>query len=410
MRVHAPIALRDDDLTEKKWQDALESVAVWLAEQFPDKKIILLESRSASCAIDVNRLSTELKRRGVDFVEILDDGNEKLMGLTDQVVVVNTVMGVGSGQQLLADFSGILVGLQVAGDDSVISRKNDYTLFLGFISYDVQFFANREHWGELVVINGGESVLSLVKLVMDKPIPNVPHSKEIHKYQRGGVVIFGGDLPYQGALQMAAEAARMSGAGWIMAFSHKMITASNAKGVIYASLEEPHARFSFQKASVYVWGVGMLPSSPVRHYAKELTGIHIVDAGAISYAAHFKGQCLLTPHEAELSRLMGCSVDEVRADRVRIALQASERFAVSVFLKGAMPVFVHDGKVYVIDFGSELLAVAGSGDIFSGLVGSFCAQGLSLFESVMRAVHVQMYVVKAGRLPVLEDYESYFLC
>ena len=410
MRVHAPIALRDEDLTKKNWQDAVEPVAGWLAEQFPDKKIILLESRSANCAIDVSRLSTELKRREVDFVEILDDGSEKLIELSDQVVVVNAVIRADSEQKLLADFSGVLVGLQVAGTDSVISRKNDYTLFLGFISYDVQFFANRERWGELVVINGDESVLSLVKPVLDQPIPYVPHSKDIHKYQRGAVVIFGGDRPYQGALQMAAEAARISGAGWVMAFSHKMINASNTKGVIYASLEEPHARFSFQKASVYVWGVGMLPSSPVRHYAKELTGIHIIDAGAISHVAYFKGQCLLTPHEAELARLMGCSVDEVRADRVRAALEASERFAMSVFLKGAMPVFVHDGQVYVIDFGSELLAVAGSGDVFSGLVGSFCAQGLSLFEGVMRAVHVQMYVVKAGRLPVLEDYESYFLC
>ena len=41
---------------------------------------------------------------------------------------------------------------------------------------------------------------------------------------------------------------------------------------------------------------------------------------------------------------MGCSVDEVRADRVRAAMEMSERLR-DVFLKGAMPVFVRRSGV-----------------------------------------------------------------
>ena len=261
MRVHEPIALRDEDLTIKNWQDAVEPVAGWLAEQFPDKKIIYL-SQGQQVAIDVNRLSTELKRREMDFVEILDDCSEKLTELSDQVVVVNVVIRAGGEQQLLADFSGILVGLQVAGADSVISRKNDYTLFLGFISYDVQFFANREHWGELVVIDGGESLLSLVKPVLDRP-SYVLHAMDIHKYQRGAVVIFWGRLPLSGRFTNGCRGSKDLWCWLGNGFSHKMITAI-IPGVIYASLEEPHARFSFQKAMFLVcWYVAIFAGSPL---------------------------------------------------------------------------------------------------------------------------------------------------
>ncbi|MBO4947715.1 MAG: NAD(P)H-hydrate dehydratase, partial [Peptococcaceae bacterium] len=58
-------------------------------------------------------------------------------------------------------------------------------------------------------------------------------------------------------------------------------------------------------------------------------------------------------------------------------------------LKGANTVIATpDGKLYMNITDSPALAVAGSGDVLSGMIGAFLAQGLSPEEACCAAVYV----------------------
>jgi NAD(P)H-hydrate epimerase len=86
---------------------------------------------------------------------------------------------------------------------------------------------------------------------------------------------------------------------------------------------------------------------------------------------------LLTPHPGEMGRLLSLSGDELGEDRPGTVAAAARRWGCAVLLKGA-PSLVSDpdGKVLVDAVGSSDLAVAGMGDVLTGVTGGLMAQGL----------------------------------
>ncbi|MFH1893288.1 MAG: NAD(P)H-hydrate dehydratase [Candidatus Zixiibacteriota bacterium] len=87
---------------------------------------------------------------------------------------------------------------------------------------------------------------------------------------------------------------------------------------------------------------------------------------------------VITPHPGELSRLIDVDVPSIAKDRMTYALDAAQRFGCVVLLKGA-PTFVADpsGEVFVNPTGNAGMATGGTGDILSGIIGAFLAQGIS---------------------------------
>lgn len=91
---------------------------------------------------------------------------------------------------------------------------------------------------------------------------------------------------------------------------------------------------------------------------------------------------VLTPHPGEFSRLSGKTIDEIEADRFRIARQFAIEHGVVLLLKGARTLIVDpEGRVRINGSGNSGLASGGSGDVLSGLIGGLLAQGLSSFDA-----------------------------
>lgn len=98
---------------------------------------------------------------------------------------------------------------------------------------------------------------------------------------------------------------------------------------------------------------------------------------------------VLTPHPAELGRLLGSDTDSVQADRFASATDAADRFAAHVVLKGACSVIAHpDGGLDISPFENPALATAGTGDVLTGVVGALLAQGLDAESAAVGAVWV----------------------
>jgi NAD(P)H-hydrate epimerase len=88
------------------------------------------------------------------------------------------------------------------------------------------------------------------------------------------------------------------------------------------------------------------------------------------------GNWVLTPHPGEMGRLAGLSVEEVQADRLRVAREHAGRWDCVVLLKGAPSVVATpDGRAWLSGFGNAALATAGAGDVLTGTIAGLLAQG-----------------------------------
>ena len=97
---------------------------------------------------------------------------------------------------------------------------------------------------------------------------------------------------------------------------------------------------------------------------------------------------VLTPHPGEMARLTSKSVAEVQSNRVGIAKDFAVKYGVTVVLKGANTV-VTDGETVLINTtGNPAMAMGGTGDMLSGIIGSFVAQGINTFDSAMAGVYI----------------------
>jgi NAD(P)H-hydrate epimerase len=105
-------------------------------------------------------------------------------------------------------------------------------------------------------------------------------------------------------------------------------------------------------------------------------GLNILAAKAGLLAKLAKGRTLvLTPHPGEMARLVGCTVAEVQANRVKVAREFAQRMGVTLVLKGSRTLIAHpDGHVAVNTTGNPGMAKGGSGDLLTGLVAGLLAQ------------------------------------
>ena len=86
---------------------------------------------------------------------------------------------------------------------------------------------------------------------------------------------------------------------------------------------------------------------------------------------------VITPHPGEMARLLDTKRRSVQADRFSAATGAAHKWDCTVVLKGANTIVATpSGMMTVNPTGGPNLGTGGTGDVLSGMVGSFLAQGL----------------------------------
>jgi NAD(P)H-hydrate epimerase len=103
---------------------------------------------------------------------------------------------------------------------------------------------------------------------------------------------------------------------------------------------------------------------------------------------------ILTPHPGEMSVLTGESVDAIQKNRIEVARKWAKTWNQVIVLKGAFTVIADpQGDVVVIPIAHPALARAGTGDVLTGAIAGFRAQGVSCYESAILGSYVH---AKAG--------------
>jgi NAD(P)H-hydrate epimerase len=92
----------------------------------------------------------------------------------------------------------------------------------------------------------------------------------------------------------------------------------------------------------------------------------------------------LTPHPGEFQRLSGQTVPSDIHERIALARSFAAEHQVVLVLKGSPSLVVApDGTCYLNPTGNSGMATGGSGDVLTGLIGSFLAQGMDPIEAAL---------------------------
>jgi len=232
---------------------------------------------------------------------------------------------------------------------------------------------------------------SVLQQVTDKIFVNLPSlwrlpttAPDAHKYTRGHVTVLGG-AEMTGAARLAAAGARRAGAGMltIAAMDSAAIYRAGDPGVIVT--EAPLAELlTDARRKVWVCGPGL--GSEIAGVALRTllaTGkIVVADADVFTACAGnpnaLTGAAVLTPHAGEFSRVFG----PPGPDRIAAVRAAASRTGAVVLLKGPDTIIAApDGRVAINASAPPWLATAGAGDVLSGIIAGFLAQGMPPWEA-----------------------------
>jgi len=213
-----------------------------------------------------------------------------------------------------------------------------------------------------------------------------------HKGRFGHVLIIGGDAGFAGAARMAGEGAARSGAGLTSIATraaHAGVLAGQRPELMCHGIEDAGALAPLlERATVVVAGPGLGRGEWGRAMLAAALGCSqplVLDADALNLLAESPaepqpgaGPRIVTPHPGEAARLLGCSTDDIAADRFAAARAVAEGYGATTVLKGAGTlVCASDGSIWVCEGGNPGMGSGGMGDVLSGIIAALLAQGLS---------------------------------
>jgi ADP-dependent NAD(P)H-hydrate dehydratase / NAD(P)H-hydrate epimerase len=121
----------------------------------------------------------------------------------------------------------------------------------------------------------------------------------------------------------------------------------------------------------------------------------VIDAdGLTALADHpesltlLSGRAILTPHPGEMARLTGRTIKEIQADRITAAREFAGRYGVVLVLKGARTVVADPGgTVFLNPAAHPVMASGGMGDVLTGMITGWLAQGAALLPAACLGVY-----------------------
>ncbi|HKZ46831.1 MAG TPA: NAD(P)H-hydrate dehydratase, partial [Thermodesulfobacteriota bacterium] len=241
-----------------------------------------------------------------------------------------------------------------------------------------------------------------------------PRHGNSHKGSFGHLFVLAGSVGKTGAAAMTSVGAMRAGAGLVtlgIPESLNPIMAKKLTEVMTLSLAESASGvcgyeafdiiMSFIKdKEVVVLGPGLTASEPVRRLVLRLTKESniplVIDADGINCLAYdvkilkkAKAPIIITPHPGEMARLVDSTAKDVQEDRIGIAERFAKENKVIVVLKGAKTVIAEpSGRIFINSTGNPGMATAGTGDVLSGMIGGFIAQGYSPIDAARIGVYL----------------------
>lgn len=371
---------------------------------------------SEDCRINRDRL---LEIEGVDFTEVTTSFDMPYISVDD--VVIDGLFGTGLTAPLKGGFTVIVQNINESGayivsidmpsgllaewntncDRRNIVRAN-LTLAFKFKRLSFFFSENAEYVGTCKVLDIDFDATAIRKtssnffLVEEADVRRrLRKRKEFsNKYDYGTLLLAAGSYGMMGAAVLSAKAALRSGVGMVTVHSPKcgyyvlqsaVPEAVNKYDSDSSIITDVRLEHNYSAVAIGP-GIGTKDDTVVAvdSLMKRYNRPCVLDADALNcIAAHpnmlesIPRMSVITPHAAEFDRLFGQQMND--ESRLREAVKMSRRYNIVIVLKGRYTMVVRpDEKVYINSTGGPALATPGSGDVLTGLIGGFAAQGYEM--------------------------------
>lgn len=252
------------------------------------------------------------------------------------------------------------------------------------------------------------------KLITEELVKGLlpPRKIQAHKGSYGSALIIAGGKEswgsvaissFGGAAMLASKAALRCGVGLLkVAIPGTLIPAMNLQVMEAIALPQRLDIIEEELSIVDVIAIGS-GCGQSQDFEKLLEEVilktskpMVLDADALNIISKNKDllrdlnqPAVITPHPGEMARLTGLTPEVVNANRINIAKNFAEEYNVTVVLKGAGTVISSPERdVYLNTTGNPGMATAGTGDVLTGMIASFIAQGIDPLMAAVTAVYL----------------------
>ncbi|MDK2945596.1 NAD(P)H-hydrate dehydratase [Geotoga petraea] len=358
------------------------------------------------------------KEYQVDFIDEIKD-------LNNFDVLVDGIIGVGLAGEIKGELLDIIdhvnscnckvvsidIPTGISSDTGKIMKKAikaDITVTFGYLKIGHLLYPGRSYSGEIKLsqmsfYKGYEKNLKRFLLTEEKIRDILPkRPKDSHKYNFGSIAVIAGSKEYSGAPILSALGAQLSGAGMVY-----LITPSytpileHEPSVIYTDFNKNYfekndlikIKGKIEKSDVILIGPGIGQNS--NDFIKEILEKYshkkiVIDADAIGVIKKVKTNknMLITPHAGEFQKLLKKEIESIE-DIENYSLEKN----INVLYKSTTSLITDGDNSYFNVFGNDALSKGGTGDLVSGVIASYIAQGCTVIDSTLIATYL---VYKTG--------------
>lgn len=374
-----------------------------------------------------------------DNLEIIVYSSTKdLVSIENCDVIVDAMLGTGSRGNLSEPYREIVeklntldsvkvavdlpTGLDIETSSGDLIFDADLTVTLAEFKTGLFYEKGYSHCGAIVKGSIGMGDEYFTKLDTNKYLiepedafVGIPLKKlDLHKYSAGKVLTIAGSKSYTGAAVYTSNSVIRSGTGAsILAIPRSirnlvqpLLNATvvldcedNENGFFSNSnLKELEERINW--ADVLVIGPGLGRADETIGMVAEIIKSHkskimVIDADGLcalqneEYKKMNLKNKILTPHHKEFADIIGVSVEELELDLINIGAEFAKSTGCYLVLKGAPSlIFSPYDEVFINSSGNPGLAKYGSGDVLTGIIGSFISQSKEIENSLISALYL----------------------
>ena len=303
-----------------------------------------------------------------------------------------------------------------------IAVKAETTVTFGAPKVGMLFRDGKEHLGNVITGEIGFPDLDELKLsgLNWKIFPESFAEKSLkkpktdsHKYSAGKVLVVAGSKGMTGAAILSTYGALRSGAGLTIttapASLDEIYERSIIEGMTLALDDEGSGHLSIDHfdeimdkvawADAVVLGPGLGRENETKALIKKLVeSIHkplVLDADALFPFSKKMDELnerefplIITPHIGELSNLTGIEKNKIISEFPNVMTEIMHNFRYIALVKQVPSCSFYENRAIVNSTGNPGLATGGTGDVLSGIIASFIAQGLDLFNATSLAAFI----------------------
>lgn len=379
------------------------------------------------------------------FFETQDEGllwlgsAAELEGLGEAEVYVDALFGTGLSRSISGLYADIIDYLN--GRDALIvsvdipsginaqtgavmgtAVRADITVTFQYPKIGHFMFPGREYAGELCIAKIGVDDGCDVPLQAnvcayesdDEDMCLGTRPLDTNKGSYGRLLLFAGSAGMAGAAVLCARSASRAGAGLVVAASTEPVVnvmqmnvpeavchtlAGGIDGELSSLAITQVAGLAEGKTAIAI-GPGLGRSEAAAELVEEVVCNYdmakVVDADALFALSedmgildNKRGDVILTPHPKEFAALSGMDVGQVLENPLKHAVRFAMEHDVVLVLKGTTTVVADPfGNASLLCAGSPGMAKGGSGDVLTGVIASFAAQGKDAYEAALMGVYV----------------------